>query len=84
MARNWFPEERAKQAELIRRHKPWEKSTGPRTAEGKQAVKNNGYKHGWRSEDIREVYRLLRALRQNVRAIEESLEEQRAKKDGDA
>lgn len=72
MARNWFPEERQRQAELIREHRPWEKSTGPRTPEGKQAVKNNGLKHGFRSEDIREVRRLLRAQRDYVRAVLEA------------
>lgn len=69
MARNWFPEERQRQAELIRQHRPWEKSTGPRTEEDKQAVRHNGMTHGWRSEDIREVRRLLRAQREYVRAL---------------
>ena len=33
----WTPERRARQAERIRQTKPWEKSTGPRTIEGKAA-----------------------------------------------
>lgn len=37
----WTPERRAKQAEAIRRWKPWEKSTGPRTPEGKARSSRN-------------------------------------------
>lgn len=68
--KGWSRERRAKQAENIRNSKAWERSTGPRTAEGKQAVKNNAHKHGWRSEDIAEVRRLLRLQRRLVRDIE--------------
>lgn len=37
----WTPERRAKQAEAIRRWKPWKKSTGPRTPEGKARSSRN-------------------------------------------
>ena len=37
----WTEERRKKQAEAIRRWKPWEKSTGPRTAAGKARCKMN-------------------------------------------
>lgn len=37
----WTPERRAKQAENIRRWKPWKKSTGPRTLEGKARSSRN-------------------------------------------
>src|ERR1700761_3905981 len=40
--RDWTPETRAKQAELIRRHKPWTRSTGPRTNHGKARSGLNG------------------------------------------
>jgi hypothetical protein len=40
----WTPERRAKQAEAIRRNKPWAKSTGPRTAEGKATSSRNADK----------------------------------------
>lgn len=69
----WTPERRAAQAERIRRVKPWRKSTGPRTEDGKEAVKNNACRHGWRSEDMREVYRLLRCQRQFVKRMCEKL-----------
>lgn len=41
MARTWTPEQKAKQAALIRSWKPWRKSTGPRTLAGKAASSNN-------------------------------------------
>jgi hypothetical protein len=44
MARAWTVEERTKQAELIRRVKPWEKSTGPRTKRGKKSSSMNAKK----------------------------------------
>lgn len=37
----WTPERRARQAEAIRRWKPWKKSTGPRTPEGKARSSRN-------------------------------------------
>lgn len=39
----WTPERRRRQAELIQRWKPWERSTGPTTAEGKERVAQNAY-----------------------------------------
>ena len=59
MANGWTPERRARQAEAIRRWKPWEQSTGPRTAEGKARSQRNGSKPGTRSL-LREVSRVLR------------------------
>lgn len=40
----WTPERRAKQAEAIRRWQPWNKSTGPRTKEGKARSSRNADK----------------------------------------
>lgn len=37
----WTPERRARQAEIIKQTKPWEKSTGPRTDEGKAISSRN-------------------------------------------
>ena len=45
----WTAERRQKHAEAIRRWKPWEKSTGPRTAAGKARAAQNAYKHGRRA-----------------------------------
>jgi hypothetical protein len=44
MANGWTPERRARQASLIRTWKPWEKSTGPKTDEGKAIVSQNHLK----------------------------------------
>jgi thioredoxin-like negative regulator of GroEL len=45
----WTDERRAKHAAAIKRWKPWEKSTGPRTAAGKARAAQNAYKHGQRA-----------------------------------
>jgi hypothetical protein len=44
----WTPERRAKQAEAIRRWRPWDQSTGPKTETGKARVARNAYKGGQR------------------------------------
>ena len=62
MANGWTPERRARQAETIRRWKPWEQSTGSRTAEGKARSQRNGSQPGTRAL-LREVSRLLREQR---------------------
>lgn len=59
-SKSWTPERRAAQAERMRQTKPWLQTTGPKTEAGKQAVKNNAYKHGLRSEDYKKICALLR------------------------
>lgn len=61
MANGWTPERRARQAELIRQWRPWEKSTGPISLEGKKRVSQNAWKGGVRPE-LRELAALLREL----------------------
>ena len=46
-------------AELIRRWKPWEKSTGPKSTGGKARSARNAYKGAWRAQ-LRELTKLLR------------------------
>lgn len=53
------PKHRALRAELIRRWKPWEKSTGPSTPEGKEKASQNAFKGGWR-EQLRELNKILK------------------------
>ncbi len=48
MANGWTEERRRAQAEAIRAWRPWERSTGPRTAEGKARVRLNAWKGGAR------------------------------------
>ena len=72
MANGWTAERRARQAELIRTWKPWERSTGPRTAEGKAATSRNGWKGGTRAGLI-ELGRLLRHQRDEIEEVRASL-----------
>jgi hypothetical protein len=41
-------ERRIRQAEIIRKTRPWEHSTGPRSAEGKARVSRNAFQGGQR------------------------------------
>ena len=50
MAHGWTLERRQRQAELIRQWKPWEKSTGPRTAAGKALASRNAWQGGIRPQ----------------------------------
>lgn len=63
MTNGWTPERRARQAELIKKWKPWEKSTGPNSAEGKVKASRNAYKGGVRPQ-LREVSKVLREQQQ--------------------
>lgn len=60
MANGWTPERRARQAELIRKWRPWEKSTGPKSAAGKARVRKNAFKGG-SGELLRALPKLLRS-----------------------
>lgn len=70
MSNGWTPERRAKQAEAIRRWKPWKRSTGPKSEEGKAAASRNAWKGGKRAQ-WRE---LLKGMNQLLRKQKESLE----------
>ena len=59
----WTPERRKSQSQRIRAWRPWERSTGPRTAPGKAASAQNALKHGL-SQDLAELAKLLREHRQ--------------------
>lgn len=66
-ARPWSPEQRAAQAAAIKRWKPWQSATGPRSAEGKAMAARNADKGGQRQ-----------ALRAEAKAIGEMLRASRA------
>jgi hypothetical protein len=51
---------RQERMKLIRRTRPWEKSTGPKTETGKGHSARNALKHGFRGEAVAEIRRLLR------------------------
>jgi hypothetical protein len=63
MANGWTSERRARQAVRMRTWKPWEKSTGPRSPEGKTASSQNAWKGGTR-EMLRELARALNGQRE--------------------
>jgi hypothetical protein len=66
----WTAERRAAQSARIRAHRPWDKSTGPRTAAGKAKSSRNAYKHGFRCGHTMKALRaLLRLQRDYVRAL---------------
>jgi hypothetical protein len=56
----WTPELRQRQAEKIRKWQPWEWSTGPKTAGGKSASSQNARKHGYRSQEFRDLHKAIR------------------------
>lgn len=60
-ARKWTPEQRAKQSLLIRSWKPWSKSTGAKSPEGKKVSSRNAVNFSCR-EILRELARQNRAL----------------------
>ena len=67
MANGWTPERKKRQADLIQGWKPWEKSTGPKSIEGKNIVSRNAWQGG-----VRQVMRGLSAeLRQQRRSLSE-------------
>ena len=68
MASNWTPERRAKQSRAIHRWKPWEKSTGPKSPEGKAQSAMRGFKGGTR-ELLRELARMLREQNEALKRI---------------
>ncbi|CAK0754051.1 hypothetical protein CCP4SC76_2490004 [Gammaproteobacteria bacterium] len=61
----WTPERQQRQSEAIRQWRPWERSTGPKTPEGKAISARRGYKGDWRGE--------LRAMRKALREQQEAL-----------
>ena len=59
MTHGWTPEQRKKQAKAIRKWKPWEKSTGPKSEAGKAVSRMNARKHSMRSSQNRAAEALV-------------------------
>ncbi len=68
MANGWTDERKARQAKAIKRWRPWEHSTGPRTAEGKARVSRNAYRGGARPT-LRALARQLNELMRDQREV---------------
>ena len=66
--RHWTPEERLKQAELIRNWQPWKQSTGAKTLQGKARSSRNAYKHGM-GKLQKELRKLLKRQKQFIDVI---------------
>lgn len=62
MTKAWTPERRAKQRAAIYRWRPWEKSTGPKTADGKAHAARNSFKHGQTSQAARRELQAIKRL----------------------
>jgi len=61
--RRWTARQRHAQSAAIRRWKPWNESTGPRTEKGKARSSKNGLKHGVRSQVMAEFRKLDKKYR---------------------
>ena len=61
MSNGWMSERRQQQALAIRRWCPWERSTGPRSADGKRRSSRNAFRGGERLR-VREVAKALTAV----------------------
>ena len=62
VTKGWTEERRRKQAERLKQTRPWEKSTGPRTAKGRKASSKNAMKHGLRSREMADLKRQVDAV----------------------
>ncbi len=62
-ARTWTLEQRQRQSEAIKRWKPWAKSTGPKSPEGKTAVSRNAFTGG----ELAKLREVIKELNQAMR-----------------
>jgi hypothetical protein len=73
MTNGWTATRRKRQARAIRRWRPWEQSTGPRTPEGKALVSRNAWRGGERprlrqlTNELNAAMRLQKKLRESFR-----------------
>lgn len=74
MANGWTLERRKKQSELIKNWQPWQKSTGAKTAEGKNKISQNALKHGMRSSYARELQSALTAQNRQLKELLKNIE----------
>ena len=65
----WSPERRQRQRDAIKRWKPWEESTGPRTNEGKARAAANSLVHGLYAARSQALMRTVRAILREQRQV---------------
>jgi len=66
----WTPERRRKQSQAIKKWKPWEQSTGPRTEAGKRAIRLNAIKHGRYRAMLKHCAKILQLNREFLKHTE--------------
>ena len=86
----WTAERHAQQADAIRKWRPWEHATGPRSAEGKARASRNAYRGGlrqtWRAvckvlnAQLRELQEAARCLRNDAACLVPTLVAQRKRR----
>jgi hypothetical protein len=74
MTTSWTPERRAAHRAAIQNWKPWTKSTGPRSAEGKKRSSMNAFRNGGRTVHILRLKALLAHHRQWLRLVRAHLD----------
>ncbi len=67
--KGWTARRRKQQACNARRNKPWTKSTGPKSAKGKEAVRMNALKHGRRAASLKAFKEGLRLQREFLKHV---------------
>ena len=72
MGTPWTEERKQRQRAIIQKTKPWEKSTGPKTAEGKARASLNTFKHGLRSRQVDHIRRILQLNAAMLKEVEAS------------
>ena len=83
MSNGWTPQRRARQAALIRSWKPWERSSGPRTAKGKARSARNAWKGGT-SVMLRTMRRLVNAEVRGAQRLLDAISGRSKKSEGAA
>ena len=69
----WTHERRTKQSAMIRQWRPWEKSTGARTPEGKTRCSRNADKPNSFRRQLKEINALLREHKALMKALHDRL-----------
>lgn len=55
-------ERRTKQSQLIRKWRPWTRSTGPKTFDSKACSSRNAFKHGAKFADTEDLLKFYREI----------------------